>query len=171
MANLPAPLLDGSHHDFVLEQALFNRHYDPIYDGERALRGFYLPPFQRPEVWTPFQKARFVESLFLGTYAGVYVVTEWDWRAKGDRKPQSGWLIDGQQRLTALDDFVEGRIAVFDGVRFADLDPRQNRRFLTTPFPCITIPGNVPLESLRTLYDRLNYGGTPHTPVEPNSTV
>lgn len=72
--------------------------------------GFYLPPFQRPECWDEERKIRLIESLFCGIDIGVFLVVN-----NFDAPNVDGWLIDGQQRLSAIRDFVLGKFSVFGG--------------------------------------------------------
>lgn len=127
------------------------------------LWGFRIPPFQRPDVWTPEQSARFVESVWLGLPIGQYVVNVGLRPARDGKFPRSeGWLIDGQQRLRALKAYVEDAFPVF-GLRWSELAPLEIRRFKGIVFPMATV--SIEDEArLRLLYDRLNYGGTPHAP-------
>lgn len=161
-SRIPQPLLSGRTREFPIE-VLLSGLPPVLHEGERALLNLVLPPWQRPEVWDGARKRRFVEGIFLGLGTGFYVVTEMDWDASG-RKAMSGWLLDGQQRLSALRDFCQGRIEIFDGVRFGDLDlPTLRRRFLHVVFPCIELPYTDDERSLKELYARLNFSGVPHT--------
>lgn len=131
-------------------------------EGERSLLGLVLPAWQRPAVWTREQQVRFVEGIFLGLGTGYYVTTEWDWDDDGVRRPLAGLLLDGQQRLGALRDFAAGEFAVFGCTRFADLSlSDKRRRFYRVSFPSIEM-GATEEATLREVYDRLNFGGTPH---------
>jgi hypothetical protein len=80
---------------------------DPTVPGDRRLLGLVLPPWQRPEVWNDAQKQRFVEGIFLGFGCGQYVINGLEWLSDGSSAPMSGWLLDGQQRISALRDFLE----------------------------------------------------------------
>lgn len=129
----------------------------PLYDGERRLGWFVLPPFQRPPVWTQAQQVRFIESALLALPIGVFIYN----RAPGTRF--DAWLLDGQQRVTAVLAYMADEFPVM-GYRFSELAPADVRRWdMTTSFGCmetsLTDEG-----ALRDLYDRLAYGGTPHDP-------
>ena len=78
------------------------------------------------------------------------------------RRPCAGLLLDGQQRLGALRDFAAGDFPVFGTTRFADLSlADRRRRFYRVTFPSIEM-GATDEATLREVYDRLNFGGTPH---------
>ncbi len=136
--------------------------------------GFYLPPFQRGEVWTDDQKIRFMESLFCELpVAPLMFVNNCD-------LPQvDGWLIDGQQRMSAIRDFVNGGIRVFNDELGYD---NMSETVLARPIdnmanaPQIAgnlwrkanlifqrIEGDVNVPILKELYERMNFGGAAHT--------
>lgn len=141
---------------------------------EETLCGFYLPPFQRPEVWDEERKIKLIESLFceisVGSIAYVsnYACPEVD-----------GWLIDGQQRLSAIRDFTLGKFAVFDGrlsygnmrevmLNFplapnaAEKQVKARNIWRRNSIPCLKIENVSDKEVLKQLYLRLNFGGVAH---------
>jgi hypothetical protein len=163
--NLPPRLLSGSTRPFTIGALFEASPIDPTMPEERRLLSLVLPPFQRPEVWTRAQQARFIESIFLGLGTGTYVVNGAEFDASGSPCPCSGWLIDGQQRIASLRAFVQGQIGIFDGIFFGDLDRRTQRtRFLHTVFPCHELAYTADAAVLMEIYNRMNFGGTPHTP-------
>jgi hypothetical protein len=165
---LPSPLLKGTTRAFMVETLM------PSASGledlaklphERQLLRFTLPPWQRPEVWSLSQKRRFVEGIFLGLGCGYLVVNGSDWDRDAQPMPMSGWLIDGQQRVSAIRDFIEGRLEIFGGIHADDIDRvTLINRFWRVPFPHFELDYTDDELVLQELYDRLNYGGTPHTP-------
>lgn len=170
---LPAPLLNGYSSTTCLEEIFRTRNGhedDTMWEpGQPKIGRFFLPPFQRPAVWTEEQKVRLVESLLLGISIGSIVVVDAlnmemqnpNLFAKTDR-----WLIDGQQRLTAIQDYVEGRLTVFVGTvcehKFSDLNEVELRRVRGLDIGMIRVH-TIDEEMCRQIYDRLNFGGTPHT--------
>jgi hypothetical protein len=129
----------------------------PLATGERRLGSFVLPPFQRESVWTPEQKVRLIESLWGGLPIGGYVVNR-VWSQPGHKA--DGWLLDGQQRWTAILDYQQGKFEV-GGYRFTELDPIEQRRFShVTMVEMETSLTDV--EKCKDLYERLAYGGTAH---------
>ena len=167
-ANLPAPILDSQVRAYDIEHLTREpAGADEIEPGERRLMSWILPPFQRGEVWSDDQKSRFIESIFLGLNATSYVAVPFDWEQVGDkarRAPRAGWLLDGQQRISSIRDFLADEIEVFSGVRWSDLDARQKRFFMRQPFPCCMVDRALDEDALREIYERLAYGGTPHEP-------
>lgn len=131
----------------------------PLNPGERQLGNFILPPFQRPSVWTLEQKVRFIESIWGRLPLGAYVVN----RVIGDRSCD-GWLLDGQQRITAIMEYVEDQFPVF-GYLWSELDLLDHRNFAMIPMACLETQ-LTDHDKLREIYDRLAYGGTPHDLVD-----
>ena len=157
MIQLPKPAIVGSTMNYTIEHGARRRTHDrPLAEGERSLGYFILPPFQRPPAWTREQKVRFIESIWLELPLGSYVFNY-------DHGPDGKcdhWLIDGQQRWSAIIDYVQSEFEVYGGY-FCELIESQRRRFFNHPFPCIQT--KMSSESgLRDIYDRLAYGGTPH---------
>lgn len=161
---IPEPLLKGARRDYPISHLVEMTPTDLTMPDERRLLGLVLPPWQRPEVWTIDQKHRFIEGIFLGLGCGYYVINGLDWDQQGHSVPMSGWLIDGQQRITSLRDFLAGELVVFGDVRFTEMDRPAQMRFCRTPFPCFELDYCNDEDVLMELYDRLNFGGTPHTP-------
>lgn len=165
---LPDPILEGRTREYqidtILQQARNEHTSETMATGDRQLMGFNLPPWQRPLVWSQAQKVAFIEGIFLGLGTGYYVIHEAEWDRHGSPLPMSGWLLDGQQRIAAIEAFVNDRISVFDGVRYSQLDRvTRMRRFRRQAFPCIEIPYQNNEEHLIELYRRLNFSGTAHT--------
>jgi hypothetical protein len=129
----------------------------PLREGERRLGWFTLPPFQRPAVWTQAQQIKLIESLWLGLPVGAYCYNQ-----PSINHPTQYWLIDGQQRITALLAYVADEFPVFD-YRWSELGPIEQRGFLHKGFPAVQL--NLEDEAvLEDLYNRLAYGGTAHEP-------
>jgi hypothetical protein len=166
--HLPQTLIDGYHSTTSIDDALRDRDVS-MWDPQPMLGSFFLPPFQRPLVWSEEQKISLVESFLLGISIGSIVVVDSmnmtmqnkDLFAKTDR-----WLLDGQQRLNALRAYREDEITVFAGTkcehRWSDLTVAETRRVESINF------GKIKVHTLdegmcREIYNRLNFGGTAHT--------
>lgn len=163
MSIIPPPLMRATSIASCAGEFMIERRPVHLYEGERELLGLVVPSFQRPPVWEPARQALFIESLFLGLNSTAIVVTDNEWTTDGRRLPQTSWIIDGQQRLTALAAFLANEIAIFDGVRFADLAREDRRRLQDAPLARLKVSYKSPLADLRTLYTRLAFGGVAHT--------
>lgn len=159
---MPDPLPFGSTLSYTVEH-LLPRHGRPDYTAEsrgdnRLLGWFVLPPFQRPPIWTLEQKVKLIESMWMGLPIGAYFLN----KPEGYNDPTDLWLIDGQQRISAILDYLADAFPVF-GYIWADLPEHEQRGFLSKVFPCVETRLNDPVV-LEDLYNRLAYGGTPHEP-------
>lgn len=118
-----------------------------------------LPPFQRPAVWTQEQQVRFIESVWNGYDIGRYVVYQ-------PHHPEfsrfTDCVIDGQQRIRAILAYVNSEFPVL-GYRWSELPRVDKRRFEMITFNRACIRETMSEAQLRDMYNRMNYGGTPHT--------
>ena len=170
-AKLPNLLMRGDVSSRCMMDILRNRksEYEHMYvSGQETIGHFYLPPFQRPAVWTEEQSASLIESTWLGLPIGSIVVTETgSFDKESDKFPfSSDWLIDGQQRMRALSRYMHADLRIFIGTEFEhdwnDLDEVQKRKWENMSIGFIRIDGNNE-NDLRELYNRLNFSGTAHT--------
>ena len=155
---IPSPFLDATTKNFCVEHGLAHRSVRAPHEGERMLGAFKLPPFQRPSVWMRAQKVRFIESIWLRLPIASYVINEDD--QDHLNYPCDDWLLDGQQRWTAIVGYVADEFEVFGG-RFSDLTEVQRRKFKNHPFPAI-VTRNLTEQQCLEVYNRLAYGGTNH---------
>lgn len=126
-----------------------------------------VPDFQRGHVWTQEQQIAFVEFKLSGGQSGDAILFNFPYMRKADTQPgvyKDYVLVDGLQRLTAVNRFLAGTIPVFgktigeweDGLTFV----RKEMRW------------SVYVHELQTKaevlkwYLQLNSGGTPHAPEE-----
>lgn len=128
----------------------------PLAPGERYIGAFILPAFQRPMVWTTAQKVRLIESLYMGLPIGALVYNQTQRISPCDR-----WLLDGQQRVTAITEWMRGDLLV-NGWRYPDLPLIERRHF--ERIGCAVIETRIETEAgCRDIYERLAYGGTAHS--------
>ena len=127
--------------------------------GESRLGGFILPTFQRSAVWTPPQKTRLIESLYMGLPIGSLVYNQ-----TRNLGPCHRWLLDGQQRMVAITEYVAGKWPIY-GWLFPSLPEIEQRHFKRIGVGVIETQIESEAEC-RDIYDRLAYGGTAHEPKE-----
>lgn len=129
----------------------------PLSEGERYLGSFIVPVFQRSLVWTETQKVRLIESLYMGLPVGAIV-----WNQTLNAGPCDRWLLDGQQRVTAIIEWFDGVFPV-SGYRYSELPDIERQHFDRMGIEIIET--DIADEATcREVYDRLVYGGTPHDP-------
>jgi len=166
---LPDPLIRGTVSARCISDIMSER--DPRYEksfapGQEILGGYYIPPFQRPAVWTTDQSRKLIESIWLGLPIGSIIVSGAD-LTMGETFPHTAdWIIDGQQRMRALDAYLKKGLTVFVGTphehRYDDLERPQQRRLLSTAVGFILLE-EANEDALREIYNRLNFSGTHHS--------
>lgn len=160
---LPARLLDGAQREYSISMLWEGTRVNTNVPAERQLLNLVLPPWQRPFVWTLEQQVRYVEGIFLGLGTGYYVINGREYE-DDHHCHMSGWLLDGQQRITSIARFVSGNLEIFDGLRYADLSiADRRRRFDNVVFPCFELEYQPDEDRLKEVYRRLSFGGTAHT--------
>ena len=114
-----------------------------------------IPDFQRPLGWSKNQNIQFIESLVSDLPIGVYVLHE-------SQDLNEYIVLDGQQRMSAIIDFVDGKFSVF-GFTYPDCSIQDKRKFLHINFPHYLLRG-LSHDEQKDCYLRMAYGGTAHDP-------
>ncbi|MEF1300490.1 DUF262 domain-containing protein [Vibrio owensii] len=162
---MPTQIYNGRSRATAIETLIdvrdrYNSRPEEFWTPERMVLGHPLPNWQRPHEWTETQSIRFIESAWLGLHIGTYVVNGRDWDENGVDIEFSGALLDGQQRLTAIELYLDDAFPVF-GWYWSQLTRREQRRFERISFTSEEV--NIWDEAeLRELSDRLAFGGTAH---------
>lgn len=116
------------------------------------------PPFQRNPVWTEREKSFLIDSILNGyPIPEIYIqeiVTE-----KGDA---AYVIVDGQQRIRAVLDFIEGNFEIYEGesdkwsgLSFDDLSVEEKKRFFSYKFVVRTLP-DISDDEIRSIFKRIN---------------
>lgn len=119
------------------------------------------PDFQRGEIWSIPKRQKLIDSILRSWHVPpLHVILE--------ETEQRTSVLDGQQRLAAIRDFVRDRISVdgfirptdvalerLDGLRFSELPPDVRRKFLQFPLRLFTITDYEVAEPSELFY-RLN---------------
>jgi hypothetical protein len=125
--------------------------------GRRTIMGYVIPDWQRPLVWDESQMISFIESAWRGLPLGTYTYNR-DYAGS----PYDNLLIDGQQRLYALQCYLEDKFEVF-GYRWSEITAVDRRFFsYSTPFSSYIMDSSDE-KILREYYTLMNFGGTTHT--------
>ncbi len=134
--------------------------------------GLTVEGFQRQRVWTAPRMEKFIESLLLGwPVPSIFLVVEPDGRYL---------VLDGQQRLTTLQNFYvghqdDGRPFVLrdvaehlQGASYENLSPESKRRLNNTFIQAVVIEpaGDEGRDAVYRLFGRLNSGGVSLTAQE-----
>jgi hypothetical protein len=131
--------------------------------------GFAIPPFQREHVWTDEQAIAFVDSARRGLPLGTYTFNSTMSMPEAKRLDANGkvsyfadlWLLDGMQRLTALQRFFNDEFKV-EGKYWGEVDLVEKRFFLGDVHFAGYETNLVDETVMRLLYDSVNFGGTAH---------
>lgn len=116
------------------------------------------PPFQRNPVWTLPQKSYLIDSILNGFPVPEIYMQEYIDETGKERHV----VIDGQQRLRACLEFLEGRFAIstdespsWGGMKFDELSPDEKRRIFGYKFIVRQLP-EMSDEDIRGIFQRLN---------------
>jgi len=137
----------------------------------RFVMGLPLAPWQREFKWSGDQCKKFILSAWTGVHLGTYLVTDLNIRDGSadftglEHLPLSNMVLDGQQRLTALEMYLTDRLELEDvdgsPCKWSQVNAVQQRRFLNTVFDC-GVMRLTDEQQLRALYDLHNFGGIAH---------
>lgn len=139
--------------------------------AERFIMGYPLAPWQRPVVWTAEQMSQFITSIWMDVDLGSYLVNdvvEYIPLNDGSLECQylSDVLLDGQQRLSAIEAYVLNRVAVPDanGVPsyWSELSKVERRFFCNKTFSMSRV-ASWDEELLRHVYNLRAFGGVRHS--------
>jgi hypothetical protein len=117
------------------------------------------PRFQRRSVWSPKAKSFLIDTIIRKLPVPmIYIRQQIDLPAKKTIRE----VVDGQQRLRAILDYLNGAFAIsrsqnadFGGRRFSDLPPAAQTDFLKYPFAVDVLEGASDADVL-TVFARLN---------------
>ncbi|MCJ1688152.1 DUF262 domain-containing protein [Rathayibacter sp. VKM Ac-2927] len=130
--------------------ATFKRLSD---NGQLELR----PPYQRNPVWLEGQKSYLIDTILHG-----FPVPELYMQVVADETgSETHVVVDGQQRLTALLDFIAGEYALsgldssWNDSSFEDLSPEEKTSIFSYNFVVRMLPDMLD-EQIRAIFQRLN---------------
>ena len=121
------------------------------------------PPFQHGLVWSHQQRVAFIESILDGLPLPALFINEMPYNHP--RYPSQEVVVDGQQRINAVVDFMQDKFRV-RGELWSEQDKTFKRVFCITEGTCTSITTRY--NTLRELYVRLLTTGTIHTQDEIN---
>jgi hypothetical protein len=129
------------------------------------------PEFQRLSVWDRTRKSKLIESLLLNIPIPVLFLAE--------DKDGTRVVVDGQQRLRAIEEFEAGQyrlsglqvLSELNRKRWVDLTPRQSRIILNRTLRCIVISASSDPNLRFEVFERLNTGGVPLNDQELRNSI
>jgi hypothetical protein len=128
--------------------------------GLRVVMGYFLPTWQRALVWAEAQDVSFIESAWRGVPLGTY-----SFNMLFDDSPIVMILIDGQQRMNAIQRYLNDEFPVF-GYRWSEVTEVDKRVWgMSVMFHCYRCR-TTDEAYLRNYYNLMNFGGTAHKETE-----
>ena len=125
------------------------------------------PEYQRRHRWPAETSSRLIESLILNIpIPVVFLSQDIDVDVETDEKISRYTVIDGQQRLTAIYDFLRNKLSLegletlpeLNGARYIDLPPFLIRRLEERTIKCLRIDSTVDEQVKFDIFERLNTG-------------
>lgn len=133
--------------------------HEVIFIGLKYDDQYIIPEYQRDLVWTLKQKQDFIVSVLIDNPIGDFVFKE----NKLDQGATFHYtVIDGQQRINTLREFVTNQFPIEDGRYFSDLLFWDQRRIFEKRAIYYTVP-EASIETEIDIYLGRNKGGTAHT--------
>lgn len=122
------------------------------------------PDFQRNAVWDAKRKSRLIESILLRIPLPAFYFSQ--------RKDGTLSVVDGLQRLTAIKDFMDGKLRLseleyltdLNGLSYDELRKKHHlydKRFKLTKLSAYVIQPDSPVRVRYDIFRRLNTGGRP----------
>ena len=130
---------------------------DLLLKGKEYDDKFVIPEYQRGLVWSDEQKVNLIKSVMTGVPIGTFVFARqaYDKQTLKKLPTRTYYLLDGQQRLNAIQGFIDDEFAV-DGYFF-------KMAFINFHNFGSMILNEPTLEQELDFYFTLNFGGTAHT--------
>lgn len=123
--------------------------------------------YQRRAIWTDKDKVRLIETILLHyVVPSIYL---WQSKINPDTGETETHIVDGQQRISAIDDFIRGKIClktdylmdedskkIYGDKKFKDLDSESKASFWNYKLSVIEIDPNAREEHVINMFERLN---------------
>lgn len=117
----------------------------------------FVPHYQRNFVWKPFEKSRFIESVFLGVPIMPFLVS-----VSGEEAELE--IIDGSQRIRTLVEYCNDgfklnglqKLTELNGTFFSDLPESRKNKFLLRDFRFHVVTDKANQEIRADIFNRVN---------------
>ncbi|WP_104758805.1 DUF262 domain-containing protein [Helicobacter bizzozeronii] len=158
--------------DYPIDELRLAKDRISVFDMKRRLDNAerwkinLQPDFQRdPRVWKTKQRSELIESILIGIPLPVIYMIESE--KLGSQEP-TRQVIDGLQRLTCIQDFLNERFSLrslkilknINKKKFSELEPFMQNKIEDYQLEVYTILPPVPDRVKFDVFDRLNRGGT-----------
>ena len=133
-----------------------------------------IPDYQRGLVWNLKQKQNLIMSILNGNPIGDFIFKKESLigsNGKRDGLAVAWTVIDGQQRMNAIKEFMGNKFKLKDGLKFRDMKYWDAREFATV-YKVNTITFvNITYEQELDIYYSRNFGGTAHSKAELDKLI
>lgn len=128
----------------------------------------WFPEFQRGLVWTQEQKEQLILSMLNGLPIGAFYLNDWWFDDDEKRAKMDHVLFDGQQRFTAILDFLTGQFPItVAGKQYYVTDLSFSEWLSLKRYPISIVHSYIEdWNDLIDFYVLINKGGTQHTSEE-----
>lgn len=133
------------------------------------------PEYQRKHRWTDEYSSKLIESLILNIPVPlIYISQDIDVDEEVDEEIARYSVIDGQQRLTAIHNFLTNKTALvglevlddLNGLKYNQLPPFLIRRLEERTIRCLRIDSTIDSQVKYDIFERLNSGSVKLEPQE-----
>lgn len=133
-----------------------------------------IPDYQRGLVWTLKQKQNLIMSILNGNPIGDFLFKKEFLRGKNGKLDgiKIAWtVIDGQQRMNAIKEFMGNKFKLKNGLKFRDMKYWDAKEFTSTyKVNAVTFTGITYEQEIDIYYNR-NFGGTAHSRADLDKIV
>lgn len=165
VSHCPLEVLVGHWEKYLVDPSSAREHFPW---AARFVMGMPVPTWTRGLEWNLGQKARFISAVWSGGDLGSYFTNDWYEPVIGNRAlaENSEILIDGQQRLHSLEEYLLDRLAIPDAQGqpriWSELGNGERKRFLSTIFTHVRLSSGDEM-ALRRTYDLYALGVVPRS--------
>lgn len=133
------------------------------------------PEYQRKHRWSPEYSSKLIESLILNIPVPlIYISQDIDVDDEVDEGIARYSVIDGQQRLTAISEFLTNQLVLqglevleeLNGLKYNQLPPFLIRRLEERTIRCLRIDSTLDSQVKYDIFERLNSGSVKLEPQE-----
>ena len=132
----------------------------------------FVPTYQRNFVWTPKQRSRFIESVFLGVPIMPFLVS-----ISGEESELE--IIDGSQRIRTLVEYCSNnlklvgleKLSSLNGTKFGDLSKNRQNKFLLRDFRFHVVTEKATPDVRADIFNRVNTSSNRLSPSETRKGV
>lgn len=165
VSHCPLEVSVGNWENYLVDPSSAREHFPCT---TRFVMGMPVPTWARGLEWKVGQHARFISAVWAGLDLGSYLTNDWCEPASTGRAlaENSEILVDGQQRLHSLEEYLLDRLAIPDAQGqpriCSELGNGERKRFLSTIFIHVRVSSGDEV-ALRRTYDLCAQGVVPRS--------